>query len=118
MRYSIRSDMMAQIAGKSPGHVRRALSWLLLPFCYLGALIAPAVILSIPFQVFHWHRFSPAVFWSATALIGAFVVWMLSLSLVSWLRFLRQRVIYVEAVVFFAALVFAVAVVLWIYPPK
>lgn len=33
-------------------------------------------------------------------------------------RSFRQRVIHVEAIVLFAGLVFAVVVIVWIYPPK
>lgn len=110
--------MLTELAGKSPGHVRLVASWLLLPICYLGALIAPAVLLAIPFQVFHKHQISPVVFWVVAVVLGALVVWSLRLALVSWLRLFRQRVIYVEAAVFFTAVVLAVAAVLWVYPPK
>jgi|SRR5215472_14906641 hypothetical protein len=117
MRYSIRSDMMAELGGKSPGLFRRAASWLLLPLCYFGAFISPAMILAIPFQVFHAHHFSPAIFWFVMLLIGALFLWLFYRTLNSWLRFFRQRVIYVEAGVFLTGLVFAVAVVAWIFPP-
>jgi hypothetical protein len=118
MRYSIRSDMMAELGGKSPRLIRRVASWLLLPFCYLGAFIAPAVVLAIPYQIFHAHHFPPAVFWISTILIGTLVLWLFYRTLISWLRFFRQQVFYVEAAVFLTALVFAVAVVAWIFPPR
>jgi hypothetical protein len=110
--------MMAQLAGNSPGLARRVVSWLLLPICYLGALIAPAVILAVPFQIFHARHFSPAVFWVSMVLIGALVLWQFYRALISSLRFFRQRVIYVEAIVMVVAFVAAVTVVIWIYPPR
>jgi hypothetical protein len=118
MRYAIRSDMLTELSGKSPGHVRRVASWLLLPVCYLGVLISPAVLLAVPFQIFHKHQLSPLVFWGAAGLLGALVVWMLRLALVSWLRLFRQRVIYLEAGVLFTAVLLAVVAVLWVYPPR
>jgi hypothetical protein len=118
MRYSIRSDMMMALAGKSQGLFRRAASWFLLPICYFGAFFAPAVVLTIPFQIFHTHHFSPAIFWITAFLFGALFVWLFYRTLISWLRFFRQRVFYVEAAVFLTALVFAVAVIAWIYPPR
>jgi hypothetical protein len=111
MRYSIRSDMMAELAGKSPRLIRRVASWLLLPFAYSGAFIAPAVVLAIPYQMFHAHHFPPAVFWISTILIGALVLWLFYRTLICCLRFFRQQVIYIDPAVFLAALVFAVAVV-------
>jgi hypothetical protein len=110
--------MMAQLAGKSPGLARQVVSWILLPICYFGAFLAPAVMLSIPFQIFHVHHFSPAIFWVTTFLIGALFLWLFYRALMSWLQFFRQQVIYIEAAVFLTALVFAVAVVAWIYPPR
>src|SRR5277367_1342216 len=126
MRYSIRSDMMAELTPKSPRLVRhillcrflRILSWFFLPVNYLGLLMAPAVILSIPFQIFHYHHFSPYLFWTAVALVGTFTLGMFYASLVAGLRLFRQRVIYLEAIVLFAGLMFAVVVVVWIFPPK
>jgi hypothetical protein len=118
MIYSFRSDMLADLTGKSPRLGRRVASWFLLPICYFGLLISPAVILAIPFQIFHKHHLSPVIFWIAMVLIAALVLWMLGLALVIGLRFFRRRVIYIDAIVFFAALVFAVAAVFWIYPPK
>jgi hypothetical protein len=118
--------MMADMTPKASWLVRhvvlcriwRAVSWFLLPFCYLGALIAPAVVLSIPFQVFHWHHFSPQVIWITTGLLGTFTLWLLWRAVLSGWRFFQQRVIYVEAIILSVALVFAVAVIVWLYPPK
>jgi hypothetical protein len=118
MRYSIRSDMMAELAGKSPGLFRRVASWIVLPLCYFGAFMSPAAMLAIPFQIFHAHHVSPLVFWISTILIGALVLWVFYRVLIIWLRFIRQQVIYVEAAIFLTALVFAVTIVAWIYPPR
>lgn len=118
--------MLADLTPSSPRIVRhvhfcrmwRVVSWVLLPFCYLGALIAPGVILAIPFQVFHAHKYPASVFWVTAVLMGAFVVWMLCKMVVRGLHVLRQGVIYVEAIVFIAGLLLAVVAVIWIYPPK
>ena len=126
MKYIVHSQMMTELAPSSPRLVRhaflcrvwRGVSWLVLPLCYLGALIAPAVVLSIPFQVFHKHGVSPLVYWATTVLMGVFVLWMLYRAASYGFRSFRQRVIHVEAIVLFVALVFAVVAIVWIYPPK
>jgi hypothetical protein len=118
MKYSIHSDMMSDLTGKSPGLFRRVVAWLLLPLAYCGAFISPTVALAIPFKIFHEHHFSPALFWCTTLLIAALLSRVFYFVLIAWLRFFRQRLIYVDAAVLFAALVFAVAVVAWVYPPK
>lgn len=58
------------------------------------------------------------IFWISTFLIGVLVLWMLYRVLLSWLRFFRQQVFYVEAVVLLMGLIFAIAVIAWIYPPR
>ena len=126
MKYIVHSVMMAELTPSSPRlvrHVRlcrawRAISWVLLPFCYLGAVFAPAAVLSIPFQVFHQHRVSPLVYWVTTVLVGVFVLWMLYRAASYGFHSFRQRVIHVEAIILFVGWVFAVVVVVWIYSPK
>ena len=126
MRYSIRSDMMEEMTPKSPRLVRhvflcrvwRVVSWFLLPIAYVGALIAPAGFLSIPFQVFHRHHYSPRAFWILTAVVGAIVLCMLSLAVISLLRHFRQRVIYVESVVLFVGFCLVLPIVFWVFPAK
>ena len=112
---TIRSDMMAELTGKSPGLFRRAVSWFLLPLCYFGAFISPAAVLAVPFQILHAHHSSPAVFWLWTLLITALISWLFYRALIAWLRFFRQRVFYVEAAVFLTALIFAVAIIALIF---
>lgn len=118
MRYSIRSDMMTELGGESPGLFRRVASWVLLPLCYFGAFISPAVLLAIPYQILHARHFPPAAFWFVTLLLGVLFLWLFYRTLISWLRLFRQRVIYVEAGILLTALVFAVAVVAWVFPPR
>jgi di/tricarboxylate transporter len=118
MSYSIHSDIKADLFGKSPRLVRVATAWLLLPLSYFGAFVSPAIFLALPFQILQKHHLSKAVFWPLVILFGVFACLMISLSLISWLRWFRRRVIYVEAGVCFVGWLFAVAVVIWIYPPK
>ncbi len=126
MSYTVHSQMMIEMTPSSPRLLRHAIlcrawrgvSWLLLPFCYLGALIAPAVVFSIPFQVFHRHEVSPVVFWSTTAAMSALVLWLFYRAVRFSVRSFRQQVIHVEAIVMSVALVLAVIVIAWVYPPK
>ncbi|HEY9510478.1 MAG TPA: hypothetical protein VIV82_11525 [Verrucomicrobiae bacterium] len=118
MKYVFRSDMLTRLSGKSPGDFRRLASWLLLPICYFGALIAPSVLLAVPFQLLHKHKFPPAVFWGSLGIFGALVLCLLTLAVISWLRFFRQRIIHIEPAILFVGLILAVAAMLWIYPPK
>jgi H+/Cl- antiporter ClcA len=91
---------------------------MVLPVAYLGALIAPAGVLSIPFQIFHKHHFPAWAFWITAALVGTLAGrWLFRAVVCGW-RFFRQRVIHLEALVFAFGLVFAVIVIIWLYPPK
>jgi len=117
MRYSIRSDTMAELTGKSPGVFRRVVSWFLLPICYLGALIAPSVVLTISFQGLHRGHFLPHVFWFVTALVGVVVLWIAYFEAVGWLRYFRQGVIYIEAIVIFIGFLAVIPVALLAFPP-
>jgi hypothetical protein len=95
----------------------RYVSWILLPFAYGGALLAPA-ILTIPFQVFHKHHFPGGIFWVTSAVTGALVVWLFYVSLLGGLRYFRRGIIYLEAIVICAGLLLTVVAVVWLYPPK
>jgi hypothetical protein len=126
MKYSIRSDMVTEMTPKRPWLVRhvflcrvlRVVSWLVLPFAYLGAFIAPAMILSIPFQVFHYHHFSLYAFRIMACLMATLILLMLTMALIALVRLFRRNIIYLEAIALSLGLVFAVVVVIWIFPPK
>jgi hypothetical protein len=115
---TIRSDMMAELTGKSPGLSRRVISWFLLPLCYFGAFISPAAVLAVPFQMLHAHHSSPTAFWLWTLVIAVLISWLFYRALIAWLRFFRQRVFYVEAALFLTALIFAVAIITLIFMPR
>lgn len=126
MKYIVHSQMMTEMTPASPRLLRHAMlcrtlrgvSWLLLPFCYLGALLAPVVIFSIPYQAFHRHEASPVVFWLTTAAIGALVLWLFCRSARAASAAWRQQVIHVEAIIMCVALVLAVILIAWVFPPK
>jgi hypothetical protein len=85
---------------------------------YLGALFAPGVVLSTPFEIFHTHSVSSLVYWVTAVLMGILILWMLYRTALTGLLSFRRHVIHVEAIVFFIGLVFAVVVIVWIFPPK
>jgi hypothetical protein len=85
---------------------------------YLGALTALAGGFSIPFQVFHYHRLPSLFYWVTAVLMGAFILWMLYRTALTGLRSYRQHVIHVDAIVVFIGLVFAIVVIVWVFPPK
>ncbi len=114
MKYVVYSQMMVELTPSLPRFARLVL----LPLCYLGALIAPTVILSIPFQVFQKHEVSPFAFWVTAAFMGAGVLWLLYRTATCAVRSLRQRVLHVEAILLSVALGLAVITVVWLYPPK
>jgi hypothetical protein len=126
MKYTVHSAMMNEMTPSSSRLLRhaalcrawRGLSWLLLPFCYLGALLAPAVVLSIPFQVFHNHQVSPFVFWVTTGAMSALVLWVFCRAVSSGFRSFRHGVIHIEAIVMSLALLLAIVVIPWAFPPK
>lgn len=126
MSYTVHSQMMIELTPFSPRLLRhvtlcrvwRGFSWLLLPLCYLGALIAPAMVLSIPFQYFHRHEVSPLVFWPVTAVTSALVLYLFYRAATYSLHNFRQRVIHVEAIVICVALVLAVIAITLVFPPK
>jgi hypothetical protein len=126
MKYTVYSKMMIDLTPSSPRLVRhvilcrvlRVISWILLPLAYLGALFAPGVVLSTPFEIFHAHRMSSLVYWVTAVLMGAFILWMLYRTALTGLRSFCRHVIHVEAIVFSIGLVLAVVVVVWGFPPK
>lgn len=126
MKYTVHSTMMNEMTQLSPQFLRypalcrawRGVSWLLLPFCHLGALLAPSAVLSIPFQVFHKHQVSPLVFWVTTAAMSAVVLWVFYRAVSSGFRSFRHGVIHIEAIVMSLALVLAVVVIACVFPPK
>lgn len=126
MKYIVYSQMMNEMTPSSPHLLRRValcrtlrgVAWLVLPFCYLGALLAPAVVFSIPFQVFHRHAVSPVVFWSTTTAMSALVLWLFYRSARAASAAWRQRVIHVEAIVMCMALMLAVLLIAGVFPPR
>jgi hypothetical protein len=126
MKYTVHSAMMTGLTPSSPQLVRRVffcrvwrgVSWILMPFCYLGLLIAPAVIFSIPFQFFHEHTVSCPGYLVATVLVSASFLWMLYRAAKGGFYSFRQHVIHVDAIVLFVGLVFAAIIIVWLYPPK
>jgi hypothetical protein len=126
MSYAIRSEMLADLTPTSPRLLRhphlcrlwRWISWLLLLVAYAGALIAPAGVLSIPFQFFHKHHFAPYAFWITSGLVGLLAAWWFYKASACAVGWFRQRVIHLEALVFSMGLVLAVFVVVWLFPPN
>ena len=117
---------MEELAPASPKLVRhpfmrrvwRGAAWVLAPIAYLGLVITPTVVSSVPFQIFHRREVSPLVFWLTAASVAVLAFWLLyRLGRVAY-RSLRQRVIDLEAVVGFIGLVLAIVVIAWIHPPK
>ena len=92
----------------------------LVPSCGNGAnTVGPASCdQGIPFQAFHKNKVSPVIFWLTATLVGGFILWLLYRTAACSFRSFRQRIIHVDAIVFFAALLFAVLVIAWIYPPR
>lgn len=126
MRYMIHSEMMADItppATRAADHpflyrFQRAAAWLLAPICYLGLLVAPSVVLSLPFQVFHRVAVSPIAYWLVAGPVMFVILWVLY-----WLgRFnlqnIRQRVIDLEALIGLIGFALIPGVVVWFFPPK
>ncbi|MFM7215403.1 MAG: hypothetical protein ACKO3H_11065 [Verrucomicrobiota bacterium] len=126
MNFTVHSQMMNEVMPSSPRLIRRVVlsrtlrgvAWLVLPFCYLGVLLAPTVVLSIPFQVLHRHAVSPVVFWSTTAAMSALVLWLFYRSARTASSAWRQRIIHVEAIVMCMALVLSVLLIAWVFPPR
>jgi hypothetical protein len=85
---------------------------------YFGALFATAAAVSLPFQVFHYHRLPSLVYWVTAVLMDIFILWMLYRTALAALLSFRRYVIHVEAIVVFIGLLFAVVVIIWIFPPK
>jgi len=115
-KYTIHSEMLAQLRGNSPSLFRCVMSYVLLPFCYLGLILSVTAIFSIPFRII--HDSSSFVFWLVACLIGALFLWMFRRVLTNWLRLFRQRVLYVEAALFFATLLLVMPPVIWLYLRK
>ena len=126
MRYVIRSEMLADLTPTSPRMLRHAqlcrlwryVSWLLLPFAYAGALLAPAAVLSIPFQFFHKHHVAPSTFWITSGLVGLLAAWWFYKALACTAKWFRQRVIHLEALALTAGLALGVFFVVWLFPPR
>lgn len=126
MNFTVYSQMMNAMTPSSPRPLHRVVlcrtlrgvAWLVLPFCYLGVLLAPTVVLSIPFQVLHSRAVSSVVFWSTTTAMNALVLWLFHRSARTAFSAWRQRVIQVEAIVLCMALVLAVLLIEWVFPPR
>jgi hypothetical protein len=126
MKYTIYSKMMIDLTPSSPRLVRhvllcrvwRVISWILLPLAYFGALGATAMAASLPFQLFHYHRLPSFVYWVTAVLMGAFILWMLYRTALAGLHSFRRHVIHLEAIVVFIGLLFAIVVIVWVFPPK
>ena len=120
MKYIVHSRLLMELTSSTQrlGHhtvlcrVWRGVSWLLLPLCYLGALMAPAVILSIPFQILHAHRVPSLVYWITILLMAVLILWVLYRAASYFFHGFRQRVIHVEAIILFVAIAFAVVSIL------
>lgn len=114
MKYVVRSQMMSELPRSWP----RILKRVLLSFCYLGALFAPALILSLPFQWLHRNEVSPLVTWLVSFAMGFVVLRLLQQAWISTRRYLLLGIIQVESVLMVMALLFAIAAVVCLYPPK
>lgn len=125
MKYRIHSGMACDLV---PFGVRfknqrflyytcRALSWLLLPFAYLGALVAPVVVLYLPFQILHSLRVTPPsiAFCLSAGFIAVCILWMLYRSGWAAVHSIRESVIHLDAIVFFLGIVFAVVCIVFIF---
>jgi hypothetical protein len=125
MEYRIYSSMARDLA---PFGVRfkshpflyytcRAVAWLVLPCAYLGALIAPAGVLYLPFQVLYSLRITPPsiAFWLSAGFIAACTFWMLYRCWWAAIRSIRRHVVHLDAIVLFVGFMLAVACVAFVF---
>ena len=87
--------------------------WIIGPVAYLGLLIAPSVVLAVPFQIFQRNAVRIG-YWLTISL----VLWLVYRLGRSSYRWFTHRVIDLEAIIGFAGCVLALAACLWVYPPK
>ncbi len=86
----------------------RGLVWIVGPVAYLGLLVSPAVVLSVPFQVFHRHLIG---YW-LTVVVVLWVIYRLGRTSYRWYA---RRVIDLEAIVGFTGSLLALASCIWVY---
>jgi hypothetical protein len=79
----------------------RGITWTLLPFAYLGALLATTAAIQFPFQFLHWLRVAPPsiAFWTTAGVTAAGMLWLLGRCVWLVIRSIRRGIVHVEAIV-------------------
>jgi cation transport ATPase len=91
--------------------VCRGLSHVFSVAAYLGLLIAPSVVISLPIQLAHSFRVAGRLlaFYVSVALASALVLWALYRFGSAAIHSVRQRVVHVDALVGFVGVLLAIA---------
>jgi hypothetical protein len=113
MNYALRSEMTKDLA-----RLPRPFRFVLLPLAYLGALLAPAAVLNLPFTGLHSPQEHPAYYWCALLVVCSISTWILYRTGRSILFYFRNRTIHAESVILFVGVGFALFAVLWLHSPK
>jgi hypothetical protein len=96
----------------------RAIAWFIGLIGYLGLLIAPSVVFSIPFQLFHRTHASPLAFWLTAFAVFLLAFWIAYRLALSGYRSFVQKVLDLDAVIGLVGIVLALPVIICVYPPR
>jgi hypothetical protein len=118
--------MLAETNGSSLPAVRgvrlnrllRVTSRWLLPVALFGVLIAPSVVLSLPFQVLHVFKVQPPspIYWITAVAVLVIAIWFISRIGKGIYRGYKHGIIWLEGFLGFLGFAVAIVIVIWILP--
>lgn len=98
--------------------VWKGVVWVLAPLANFGLLMAPFVLVGTVFKAMHDLELTGRKYWALAGPVFLVVVWYLRrLARRVW-HFQRQSVIDVDGIVALIAVALALAVSLWLFPPR
>jgi hypothetical protein len=124
MKYRVRSQMLIDLNlarfTNFPGvnRIWRVLAITISIVAYLGVIVAPAVVSSLPFQILHAFRIKPpsASYWIVASIILTLSIWLLCRITTIGYRSLRQGIISLDTIFGVIGVTLAIIFILWTLP--